>query len=154
VTAAFDDAPSATTPQRRFGPKRVVVLLALLAATALAFGRCAIPGETLEDGEGLAGTYVLNGIDPLEGEYAGTVRITALGDDEYAIAWIIEGFPEGVGRLDGDTFVVEWSIDEPRRLTGVAEYELRADGSLVGTRTVDGVDGDDGVLSEEIFPDP
>ena len=153
MTAAFDDdtASSAVSRAPR-GWKRFVLILAIAAVAALAIGRCAIPGETLEDGEGLAGTYVLNGIDPLDTEYAGTVRITALGGDDYRVDWIIpDGFPTGIGRLEGDEFIVEWTIEEPVRSSGVAEYRLLDDGTLVGTRSIEGVDG---VLTESIFPDP
>jgi hypothetical protein len=132
--------------------RRVVVIGAIVVAAAFAFGRCAVPGETLEDGAGIAGTYVVNGVDVIGTEYSGTVRITELGGGEYRIDWLIpDGFPTGVGRLDGDVLTVGWAITEPVRASGTAVYTLREDGSLVGTRAFDGVDG---VVTEEIFPEP
>jgi len=100
----------------------------------------------------LSGVYVVNGVDPLGFEYSGTVTIT---DDEgdIDIQWLITGaILEGSGRVLGDTLDVDWSaVEAPRGdSTGTATYEITDDGRLVGTRTVDGVDG---VGTEEIFPE-
>ena len=37
---------------------------------------CGLPGDALDDGEGILGTYVVNGTDPTGVEYSGTVMIT------------------------------------------------------------------------------
>ncbi|MDH4118884.1 MAG: hypothetical protein OEX04_18495 [Acidimicrobiia bacterium] len=125
----------------RFGAVALIMLTA-----------CAVPGSQVSDGPGLSGVYVVNGVDPLGFEYSGTVTIT---DDEgdIDIQWLITGaILEGSGKVLGDTLEVDWSaVEAPRGdSTGTATYEITDDGRLVGTRTVDGVDG---VGTEEIFPE-
>ena len=134
-----------------------VIALALLVG-ALAAGGCAFPGDSLEDLEGIAGTYVVNGVDPLGVEYSGTVVITpddTAADGTYAVEWLVTGtVQKGVGHLAGNRFVVEWSTVEgagPTSSSGSATYTVAADGVLRGTRTVDGIDEPG---TEEIFPEP
>lgn len=121
---------------------------------ALVLASCAIPGATLDDRPGVAGTYVVNGVDPVGIEYSGTVVIEATEDPgRYTIVWVITGaILEGEGVVDGDTFTVEWrTIRGPRGdSSGTAVYLIEADGRLSGTRTIDGVDG---TGTEEIFPE-
>ena len=130
-----------------------VVLLFALSAGGLAM--CGLPGDSLDDGEGITGTYVVNGVDPLGIEYSGTVTINATDVvDEYAIQWIVTGtIQQGLGRLSGSTLTVDWeTITSARGLSsGTAGYTVGADGVLRGTRTIDGVDESG---TEEIFPEP
>ena len=130
-------------------------MIGAIALLAVGVGRCVVvPGDGLEDGEGIAGTYVVNGVDPLEVEYSGTVTIVREDDGRYTITWIVTGtVQEGVGELVGDRLAVEWrSLTSPRgESTGTAVYEVGDDGVLRGTRTVDGVDE---IGTEEIFPEP
>ena len=127
------------------------VLAVVLAAVV---GACVVPGSTIRDGPGLTGTYVVNGVDPLGVEYSGTVIIGRASDPgRYTVEWIVTGaIHEGTGTLSGDGFVVEWTtLRGPREgATGTADYTVEDDGRLVGTRTVDGLDG---VGTEEIFPE-
>ncbi len=105
-------------------------------------------------GAGLSGRYVVNGTDPLGTEYSGLVTIDERSSGEVTFEWVVTGaILRGSGRRTGDTVSVTWStVESPRGdSTGTAEYRLTDDGHLVGTRTVDGVDG---VGREEIFPDP
>ncbi len=128
---------------RRLGIVLVLVVL----------GGCSVPGSEVVDGEGIIGTYTVNGTDAVGIEYSGTVVIDATDEaDLYAVQWIITGsIQEGVGRLTGDRLEVTWrSVTEPRDggSSGTAVYTVQSDGDLVGTRTIDGVDG---VGTEEIF---
>ena len=117
---------------------------------------CALPGDlpTGQTGEGLAGTYSVNGVDPLGEEYSGTVVITATDiEARYDVEWIVTGaIHQGTGRQDGSSFVVDWTsvATAGGSGTGTGIYTINNDGSLVGTRSVDGVD-DPG--REEIFPE-
>ena len=130
-----------------------------LTAFFVMFYSCALPGDLPVgvDTEGdLPGTYSVNGIDPAGTEYSGTVVITAVdGDDtRVMVEWIITGtIQQGEGRRIGDELTVTWETvaagADPT--TGSADYRIEADGRLVGTRTIDGVDG---VATEEIFPQP
>lgn len=141
-------------PTRDLLRRAAVPAVLLFSLTAGGVAMCGLPGDTLEDGEGIIGTYVVNGVDPTGTEYSGTVTI-ADGDaaGEFAVQWIITGaIQEGTGVLDGDRFIVDWRTVSGGRgeSTGTAEYTVAADGSLAGTRVVD---GDDTPGTEEIFPE-
>lgn len=128
-----------------------VVILVALAGGGLAL--CGLPGDTLDDGEGIVGTYVVNGVDPTGVEYSGTVTIRPAGSD-YVVQWLVTGsIQEGSGRLVGDRLIVEWeTVTDARGVSsGTAEYVIGDDGVLRGERSVDGVDD---VGTEEIFPEP
>ncbi|MGF1666003.1 MAG: hypothetical protein ACFCVC_06985 [Acidimicrobiia bacterium] len=129
---------------------RSPVLLTLVFGLVLA--ACSTPGSQISQGEGLNGTYVVNGIDPVGIEYGGTVIIEESDSGEITLQWLVTGaILEGTGRLLGDQLEVEWTtIEAPRGdASGTATYTLEDDGRLVGTRTIDGVDGEG---TEEIFP--
>ncbi len=136
--------------------RAAVPAVLLFSLTAGGVAMCGLPGDTLEDDrEGIVGTYVVNGSDPSEVEYSGTVTI-ADGDapGEYTVQWIVTGaIQQGTGVLDGDVFLVEWRTVTGGRgeSGGTGEYTVGDDGVLRGTRTVDGVDGSG---TEEIFPEP
>ena len=138
------------------GPWRrlLVPLVILVALSAGGLAMCGLPGDSLEDGVGIVGTYVVNGVDPNDVEYSGTVTIGASdGPDEYVIQWIVTGtIQEGLGVLSGNRFTVEWQTVTSARGTssGTAEYVVGDDGVLRGTRRVDGVDEPG---TEEIFPE-
>jgi hypothetical protein len=125
-----------------------------LLLISLVIAGCAIPGATLDDRPGVAGTYIVNGVDPVGIEYSGTVAIEATEDPgRFTVVWVITGaILEGDGIVDGDTFTVEWrTIRGPRGdSSGTAVYLVQPDGRLTGTRTIDGVDG---TGTEEIFPE-
>lgn len=126
---------------------RTVLVIALVLAA------CSTPGSQVDDGPGLTGTYVVNGVDPLGVEYSGTVVIST-GDSvgEYDISWLVTGaIQEGTGTLVADELRVEWrTVEGPRGDSrGTALYTVNPDGSLSGERTVDGLEG---TGTEEIFP--
>lgn len=132
-----------------------ITAVILIALSAGGLAMCGLPGDSLDDGEGILGTYVVNGVDPTDVEYSGTVTISA-GDapGRYDVQWLVTGaILGGEGRLTGDRFVVEWTtITSPRgESSGSAEYVVGSDGVLRGERRIDGVDG---VGTEEIFPEP
>jgi hypothetical protein len=137
--------------------RAAVPAVLLFSLTAGGVAMCGLPGDTLEDPDdrdGLAGTYVVNGTDPSGVEYSGTVTI-AEGDDpgRFTVQWIVTGsIQQGVGMLEGDRFVVDWSTTSSGsgESSGTAHYTLGNDGVLRGTRTVDGA-AESG--SEEIFPE-
>jgi len=144
-------------PSRDLLRRAAVPAVLLFSLTAGGVAMCGLPGDTLEDPadrDGLAGTYVVNGIDPSGVEYSGTVTI-AEGDDpgRFDVQWIVTGsIQQGVGVLEGDRFVVDWSTTSSGsgESSGTADYTLGDDGVLRGTRTVDGA-GESG--TEEIFPE-
>lgn len=126
--------------------QRIVAFMAIaLIATA-----CAFPQQGTDTPDEIGGTYYVNGTDALGIEYGGQLIITRDGSD-YALQWIITGVVQvGTGDFDGVTLEAEWETIEPENgLTGTASYELQPDGSLIGERTTDGVEG---AGYEEAFP--
>jgi hypothetical protein len=128
-------------------------ILAALFSIATLAAACTVPGSQVDVGDGLAGTYVVNGIDPLGIEYSGTVVIGETQDpDEFVLSWIVTGsIQSGTGIKTGDRLEVEWQATVGARAgsSGTAEYVITDDGWLVGERFVDGTDG---VGTEEIIP--
>jgi hypothetical protein len=119
---------------------------------------CALPGDLPADtdtGTGLAGTYSVNGIDPLGVEYSGTVVIVETDlANTFDVEWIVTGgIHRGTGSRLDQRFDVEWQSIASGGGTGsgTARYDILDDGRLVGTRSVDGFDL---TGTEEIFPDP
>jgi hypothetical protein len=135
---------------RRFAVPAVL----LFSLTAGGVAMCGLPGDSLDDGAGILGTYVVNGVDPAGVEYSGTVTIAeGDGTGRYVVQWIVTGaIQEGTGVLTGDRLDVEWhSVSSARGdANGTAEYTVGDDGVLRGTRLVDGADG---AGTEEIFPE-
>jgi hypothetical protein len=134
-------------------------LLALVLCGGIAVGGCVVEPGSVEDGTGIIGVYTVNGVDPHGTEYTGTAVIepaddsTAGGDGTYVVEWLITAaIQQGTGVLDGDTFTVEWETlgDVGFDASGSAVYTVEDDGTLRGTKMVDGLD-DPG--TEEIFPE-
>ena len=132
---------------------------ALLAAALLVLvTACAFPQQGTDSTENIEGTYYVNGIDGRGIEYGGRLEITP-GDepDRYAMQWIITGSVQvGTGIRDGDQLEAEWSTVEglvnqggTDRSQGTASYTIASDGTLNGTRTID---GQDETGTEEAFP--
>lgn len=151
---------SGTLLQASGATRRIASLAFRLAAAstvplvAVAAAGCSTPGTQVEDQPGLAGTYAVNGTDPVGIEYSGTVVIEEADDpDTFVVRWIVTGaIQEGIGTLDGDRLDVVWqSTTSPRGDSrGTATYTVDDDGNLTGSRTIEGVDG---VGTEEIFQD-
>jgi hypothetical protein len=128
-----------------------------IGAFGLMLYTCALPGDLPADGDrtGFAGTYTVNGVDPLEVEYSGTVIITETSNTtRYDVEWIVTGgIHRGVGTRSGDEFTVDWSAISSGGGTGsgTAVYVIEPDGRLVGTKSVDGFEL---AGTEEIVPAP
>ena len=135
------------------------VRLALLAVTLLVLATaCAFPQQGTDSTESIEGTYYVNGVDGRGIEYGGRLEITP-GDepDHYAMQWIITGSVQvGTGVRDGDHLEAKWSTieglvdqDGTDRSQGTASYTIAEDGTLTGTRTIE---GQDEIGTEEAFP--
>ncbi|MDW3179256.1 MAG: hypothetical protein R8J94_17810 [Acidimicrobiia bacterium] len=128
-----------------------------IAAFGAMLYTCALPGvfPADDDSAGFAGTYTVNGVDPLGVDYSGTVTIVETSvASEYEIEWIVTGvIHQGLGRLNGDSFVAHWSTIASGGGTGsgVASYTVQPDGRLLGSKTISGFDL---AATEEIFPAP
>ncbi len=126
----------------------VVAFLVFLYITALP-GNLAVGRD---DDSGLAGTYTVNGVDPSGREYSGTLVITDTGADRYRLEWIVTGaIVSGTGVRAGNELNVEWETTAAAagQRSGTGSYVIMPDGSMTGTRRVD---GSDEVGTEEVFP--
>ncbi len=136
----------------RFGFALFLLIAALAAGCSddiLMHGEDAPPGGIGD----LAGSYVLNGIDPFGTEYAGRLDITSgSGSNRYLLQWIVpETVQQGTARLDGNKLIVDWQAAETSALavSGTAEFTVTVDGELYGSKRVD---GDDGEWRETAYP--
>jgi hypothetical protein len=138
---------------RRTLPTLFLAALVALSACGEDEGINLAPDASPGNVPSLAGTYVVNGIDPLGTEYGGHLTITeGAGLNRYLLQWIITGsIQEGTASLDGNQFLVEWSTVEGlnRDARGTAEYTVTEAGELYGTRTVV---GSDQAGTEKAFP--
>jgi hypothetical protein len=115
------------------------------------------PGLMAEDADpqnlpNLLGTYVVNGIDPLGGEYSGHLTISAgKASDTYHLQWIIVGaIQEGSGIIKDNQLHVEWqTIDGITKIKGTAIYSITELGQLYGIRTSENLDGEG---EEQAYP--
>lgn len=125
----------------------------ILVGVLLALTACYFPSAQ-GDRSQLGGSYVVNGFDPDGIEYGGVLTIEAgAAVGEYDLHWVVTGaVQEGHGVLTGDVLEADWETFDDFAVvsSGTATYRLREDGSLVGTRTVD---GSTGTGTEEAFPD-
>jgi hypothetical protein len=118
---------------------------------------CALPGDLAvgRDGNGLAGIYTVNGVDPTGLEYSGTIVIRDTDIPErFEVEWIVTGALQlGIGIRDGDRLTVEWTevTDATGDGTGPIVYQLRSDGGMEGTWRAAGFDRA-GV--EQVFAEP
>ncbi len=118
---------------------------------------CALPGQLSvgRDDEGLAGIYTVNGLDPVGGEYSGTLTIVATDDPRvFDVQWLVTGArQEGVGNLRGQVLTVTWTdVDNATgQGTGPIEYVVADDGTMQGTWTAAGFDR---AGTEDVFPEP
>ncbi len=101
---------------------------------------------------GLAGTYVVNGVDITGTEYSGTVVIVDDGST-IELEYIVGPIQTGVGTRTGSVLEVVWRGSDVTgdEVTGTATYTIFDDGHLEGQRRVDGVEG---VGTEELFLEP
>ncbi|MEN8235118.1 MAG: hypothetical protein ABFR89_09385 [Actinomycetota bacterium] len=138
--------------------RRVQISVFVAALAVLAAGCAAFPQPKTETSDDLAGTYYLNGTDAQGTEYGGRLEITvAEQPDEYDMQWIITGSIQiGTGTRSGSHLDVEWETvtgttdkEHGEASSGTAEYTIDTDGTLRGTRTIDGVEG---TGTEEAFP--
>lgn len=79
----------------------------------------------------ISGTYVTQGTNPGgQGRYEGFTTITQEGD-KYKVHWEVGTVYDGIGKLDGKVFKVEWGT--PGNLVGIVTYTLGPGGVLQGT---------------------
>ena len=114
----------------------------------------ALPGDLAvgrDSEDGIAGTYTVNGLNPLGEEYSGTAVIVAT-DSGFDVEWIVTGvIQRGTGNLEGSTFTTTWEATSAAAGgAGRSIYVIQSDGSLVGERFIDGVDEPG---TEELFPE-
>jgi len=79
----------------------------------------------------ISGTYWVQGTNPGgKGSYQGIATVVKTGD-AYRVHWEVGTVYQGVGKLKGNTFQVEWGTSKEN--VGTVTYQLQPDGSLKGT---------------------
>jgi hypothetical protein len=127
--------------------KRLLLIL-LLLLTALLLVSCrkgtgVIQGEPADPANlpDITGVYAVNGIDPGDAEYSGTLKIES-GDkpDTYKLHWIVTGaIQEGEGVIEGNQLKARWrNLEGVSQASGDIVYTITALGELDGIRTIDG----------------
>lgn len=108
----------------------------------------ALPGAVPD----LAGSYVVNGFDPLGTEYGGHLTIRpGEKEGEYLLQWIVVGsIQEGRGHIEGNQLIVEWhTVEGMADSRGTAVYTVTQAGELYGYRMIE---GDSRKGTENAFP--
>lgn len=124
----------------------------VLAAGAILLVGCAFPQQGTDTPEEIGGTYYVNGTDSDGREYGGQLLVTSTDNpDEFEMQWIITGNVQvGLGMWDGTILNANWAtIEDFEPATGTVSYTLEDDGTLIGERHMDGIDG---IGYEEAFP--
>jgi len=125
---------------------------AALAVSAFFLVGCALPQQGTDTPDEIGGTYYVNGSDSRGREYGGQLIITPTSAaDKFAMQWIITGSVQtGTGTWDGTNLDAAWSTTEDfEPASGTAFYTIQDDGTLIGERTMDGIEG---TGYEEAFP--
>lgn len=127
-------------------------MIVAIGTVAVLLSACAFPQQGTDSPDQIGGTYYVNGADAGGVEYSGRLTVTETNrPDVFDMQWIVTGSIQiGVGEFDGSELTAVWNVvDPPDGPGGTATYMLQADGSLIGERTFDDVDG---VGHEEAFP--
>lgn len=132
----------------------LIMLLSLSACSGKEKGVLG-PDASPEAVPDLAGSYVVNGFDPLGTEYSGHLTIWA-GDEagSYRLQWIIVGsIQEGSGKVEGNQLIVNWHSIQgfAGESRGTAIYTITVNGELYGERAVEGYEPRG---TETAFPNP
>ncbi|MCI0396139.1 MAG: hypothetical protein L0332_16850 [Chloroflexi bacterium] len=127
---------------------RLVIAVLMIVISGLACAQTEANDPPAQDLLDLSGTYNVTGTS-LDGvRYAGDAIITRTTGNDYRIEWTFASQSQtGTGTFDGTTFNVKWQMGS--EASGTATYTLQPDGSLVGTWTQDGVEGEG---SESLTP--
>lgn len=116
--------------------------ITFVAACLLAAGLCAQPAAAQR-----SGTYAVMGVGVDGTSYEGTATLAATGPQTWRINWRVgNDTSSGVAMTVGNMLVVGYIAG---RETGVAYYDVQANGNLVG-RWTQGRNG--GVGSETLLP--
>ena len=141
-------------PVPSIGAMRRIWWIPIIAAGLAFLYLTALPGDLAvgrDDEDDITGTYTVNGVNPFGEEYSGTAVIVR-NEVGYDIEWIVTGvIQRGTAQLDGVTLTAEWeATSSATGGSGRSVYTVEADGSIIGQRFVDGIDG---AGSEELFPE-
>ena len=113
----------------------VVVMLAFLMAPNTS--------SVDDDGDPWTGRWLINGVSAQDTEYSGSLTILRSGAG-YELQWLVTGdIALGEGRIVGNRLESTWASTAAigGEATGTASFFLEADGTISGSRSIDGVDG-------------
>ena len=125
--------------------RNALITGAVIVASVVALALFTAPNPTApdDDGDPWTGRWLINGQSAQDTEYSGslTIRRTSNG---YELQWLVTSdIALGEGRLVGNRLEATWRSTSTisNEATGTATFTLDADGSVSGSRTIDGVDG-------------
>lgn len=113
------------------------------AIVALAFFTAPNQSNPDDDGDPWTGRWLINGLSAQDTEYSGSLTIRPASSG-YELQWLVTGdIAVGTGRLVGNRLEATWESTSAigGRRSGTASYFLEADGSITGTRLIDGIPG-------------
>jgi hypothetical protein len=110
---------------------------------ALAFFTAPNRSNPDDDSDPWTGRWLINGVSAQDTEYSGSLTILGVPGG-YELQWLVTGdIALGTGRLVGNRLEATWESTAAvtGRRTGTATFLLGADGTITGTRVIDGVTG-------------
>jgi len=116
-----------------------------IVASIVALALFTAPNPTApdDDGDPWTGRWLINGQSAQDTEYSGSLTIRR-SSNGYELQWLVTGdISLGEGRVVGQRLEATWRSTSAisGEAIGTATYALDADGTLSGSRTIDGVDG-------------
>ncbi len=132
-----------------------------LLLSALLLSACAgmrnKPGPLAEPADpnalpNIVGDFAVNGTDLTDSDYGGTLHIEpGIAPHTYLLTWLLtESIQEGEGHIEGNQLVATWRTRDGK-VSGTVTYTITSAGQLIGTRTIDGIEGS---YQETCYPNP
>ena len=115
----------------------------VVSVVALALFTAPNPAAPDDDGDPWTGRWLINGTSAQDTEYSGSLTIRR-ATNGYDLQWLVTGdIALGEGRVVGQRLEADWQSTSAisGEAAGRASYLLGADGTLEGSRTINGVDG-------------
>lgn len=119
----------------------MVIAAVMVMLSALACGADTATEAPAVDAQDISGTYDVTGTSLDGSAYSGEAVLTRTAGNSYDITWTFATQSQtGTGTFDGTTLNVDF--EDVNGVTGLGTYTLQSDGSLSGTWTADGYEGE------------
>ena len=130
---------------RRVVSRNGVVAAIVIGAAVMALAFFTAPNQSNpdDDGDPWTGRWLINGLSAQATEYSGSLSILP-APGGYELQWLVTGdIAVGTGRVIGNRLEAIWESTSAigGRQSGAATYFLEVNGTISGTRSIDGVPG-------------